>query len=60
MKNYFKICALLLILALAAPLIITPGEAQAAVQKGGLKYYLFYNAKTNEAEFLVTNPTKIR
>ncbi|NLW25587.1 MAG: hypothetical protein GXY91_10210 [Clostridia bacterium] len=58
MKNYFKICALLLILALAAPLIITPGEAQAAVQKGGLKYYLFYNAKTNEAEFLVTNPTK--
>jgi len=59
MKKISKIItALLIILSLAVPIFLTPIEAQAAVKNDQLQYYLFYNQKTNEVQFLVTNPTK--
>ncbi|KJS23588.1 MAG: hypothetical protein VR72_00270 [Clostridiaceae bacterium BRH_c20a] len=58
MKKISKISALVIIFALFLPILLAPIQAQAAVQKDQLQYYLFYNQKTNEAQFLVTNPTK--
>lgn len=58
MKRFSKISALFIILAIAVPLILAPVEVQAKTQDDRLEYHLFYNQETNEAQFLVTNPTK--